>query len=305
MKFIALDVNVGDSFIFMSDNNTFIVDGGKSESGILSKLNTANISDINVLICSHYDADHLNGIIGIAKSSIIHFNEIWLPDIFGDIALTISKNENIFHRIIKNDDIFSEIKNEISISNYIDIEKPCIDYKNITSNSYESFGIEHLEYICDRLQLHCCFRPFKSYLTLKIIKKIVKLIIVSIKSGAHIRWLKYVNKYHNNKIAHHYDLFALNSYETTIMQYNESQLLNALFCLTSINKESLVFLYNYNNLPNILFTSESDFKFMNNKPIQLNDFSIVTAPHHGSQENSNVYQLITGKDLIYVRCDKS
>jgi hypothetical protein len=175
-----------------------------------------------------------------------------LPDIFGDIALTISKNEEIIFEIINNNNIYTDIKHDISLSNYL--EKLHIDYEKIKTNTYESLNIDILEHINNRLDCKCIFLPyFKPYITLNILKKIITLIIESVKSGAHIRWLKYVDKYQNNRITSNYDLYALNSHETTILQYNKTQLLNALYCLTIINKESLVFLYNQSDsTPNIL-----------------------------------------------------
>jgi len=136
MKFIALDVNVGDSFILKADDKSYIIDGGQSERGIVSKIKNNNINNIHALICTHYDADHFNGIIGIIKSRSYHINEIWLPDIFGDIALTLSSNINLIFELLNNNNLFNNISENISISNFHGKER--IDHPEISNqNSYE------------------------------------------------------------------------------------------------------------------------------------------------------------------------
>ncbi len=149
------------------------------------------------------------------------------------------------------------------------------------------------------------YRPirYKSYITRNILIKIVKLIIESIKSGAHIRWLRYMEVEQKNKISNDFNIFACNSHESSIVIYNTREFILALYCLTKINKESLVFLYDYESNPNVLFTADSDLNFLKN--ITLKNNSIITAPHHGSVENNNVYKIVTGNDLIYVRSDRS
>ncbi len=303
MKFIALDVNIGDSFILEVDDQLYVIDGGQSEHGIVSKLSKNNIKNINVLICTHYDSDHLNGIIGIVKSRTIHINELWLPDIFGDIALTMSSNVDLILKCY-DDSIFNEIDQKKSISNYQEKHRFNQSEMN-TNNSYELINTENLSYCYEILNYHCFHLQIKPYITQKILKKIIRLVIESIKSGAHIRWLKYIEIEEKNKISANYDIFATNSYETSIQPYCMNQFILALYCLTRINKESLVFLYESKRYPNVLFTADSDFGFLKNNNISLKNNSIVTAPHHGSGENKNVYKIITGNDLIYVRSDRS
>lgn len=69
----------------------------------------------------------------------------------------------------------------------------------------------------------------------------------------------------------------------------------------------LVFKYEKDGYPNILFSADSNFVFTGRRKtnkVYLKDESVVTAPHHGSKENSNSYRKIVGKNLIYVRSDE-
>ena len=74
--------------------------------------------------------------------------------------------------------------------------------------------------------------------------------------------------------------------------------------LTTINKESLVFCYENEENPNVLFCADSDLSFTTTK-LNLKNNSIVTAPHHGSNDNNAAYSNILGKDLMFVRSDRS
>jgi hypothetical protein len=304
LKFIALDVNVGDSFIIKNKDELHIVDGGQNERGILSKIRRNNINYANVVICTHFDLDHLNGIIGIIKSQSIHINELWLPDIYGDIALSLSSKKDLLLEIfnIFNYGINEDIKINSNLGNYYEKEK--INKKDIIKcDSYKLFDIRTLEY-CYHLLSKCIYLKYNSYLIQSTICKIIKLAIEAVKSGICIRWLKYVDKYQNNRISNLYNLYALNSFETYIEPYNIELLKNALYFLTKINKESLVFVFCPNEKPSVLFTSDSNLSFID-PCIKLKDYSIVTAPHHGSEDNKKAYSKIIGNELIYVRCDRS
>jgi beta-lactamase superfamily II metal-dependent hydrolase len=119
MRFIALDVKVGDSFILQESCNNFVVDGGKNKTDIIPKLLNNQIKAINVVICTHYDDDHLNGIIGIIKCSKIHISELWLPDIFGDIVFTLSHHPE-FALALLSENIPLEKQEAITLENYLD-----------------------------------------------------------------------------------------------------------------------------------------------------------------------------------------
>lgn len=61
-----LDVGQGLSILAQSDDQTLIYDGGDSDksSFVVDYLKEQGVTDIDYLISSHYDSDHVNGLIG-------------------------------------------------------------------------------------------------------------------------------------------------------------------------------------------------------------------------------------------------
>ena len=61
-----LDVGQGLSILAQSDDQTLIYDGGDSDksSFVVAYLKEQGVTDIEYLISSHYDSDHVNGLIG-------------------------------------------------------------------------------------------------------------------------------------------------------------------------------------------------------------------------------------------------
>lgn len=70
-KVVFLDVGQGDSFLMMSGNKQMIVDGGESGKVILDRLGRYIPfwdRNIEVLVLTHADKDHIGGLFGILKS---------------------------------------------------------------------------------------------------------------------------------------------------------------------------------------------------------------------------------------------
>jgi len=119
-------------------------------------------------------------------------------------------------------------------------------------------------------------------------------------NNVKVRWFKY-QKAHN-PITKGYNMYVQNAIETNVSLLNINQFIEALL-LTRINKESLVFKYDDGKNPNVLFSADSDFSFTKNI-FQLKDKSIITVPHHGSNDNTKSYKKINGSELIMVRSDR-
>mgnify|MGYP000895993585 FL=1 len=69
MKVHFLDVGQGLSILVQSEGKNLIYDGGdrKTSSFVVSYLKKQNVKKIDYLISSHYDADHMAGLIGCLK----------------------------------------------------------------------------------------------------------------------------------------------------------------------------------------------------------------------------------------------
>jgi len=313
MKFTALPVNVGDSFLLYVNDKYILVDGGMNKSHIIALLNKERIPNkhIHYLICTHYDADHINGIIGILKSGKYTFDELWLPEIFGSIGYSISeKLEDILVYQRKN---YPEIE-RLSTKEVTEVQ---IDNDNKErTNSFERINTkvldELIKFPLDKRLIYTWpyfiidYDIFPTSINLSMVNalyKISSLLTSALSSGSYIRWFKYTGRYEHYQCPH--NLYAENAQETAITIYSPQIFMEMLF-LTTINKYSLVFIFDDddNHLPNVLFTADSDLHFYSQLK-RLEEFSIVTAPHHGSEANSLAYSKVYVNNLIFVRSDRS
>jgi len=310
MKFIALPVNVGDSFLLKDEHNIILVDGGMDRQHIVKLLNQEHIKHIDVLVCTHYDADHINGIIGILKSNKFTFKELWLPEILGSIGYTLSKKITELFKYLRNNKVIFDYFEYESI---FKLQKEHKAYENeIIYNSKSNYSIENFEDI-DIQVLNNFFDTFfwnpellwsdNYYKMMLTLRSIVLLIRNSLCSGAYIRWFKYNEYTHRN---YGFNLYSENAIQTDITIYEPEKFFLILYhlSLSNINKYSLVFMYDKDDLPNVLFSADSDLDFYS-QPVKLKDNSIVTAPHHGSAHNNKAYDKILGNRLIFVRSDRS
>lgn len=301
MKFTALPVKVGDSFLLEDDNFSVLVDSGMNQNHIISLLNKKRIKlkHINIFICTHYDADHLNGIIGLLKSTY-SFDELWLPEIFGSLSYTMTKKMKEINKLFNESIKTNEVIDNVRLSHYeTSRTKDDNDVEKIDINLLEKYNKYHYFF-----PFYVRFNEDISEINAKMLinlRKINNLIIESSLSGSFIRWFKYTDNEENNLIRD--NLFANNSIQTSISIY-DPELFYKILYLTTINKQSLVFSYEKEGRPNVLFTADSDLSFVKGK-IYLVENSIVTAPHHGSEENNHAYSKIHGDNLIFCRSDRS
>ena len=78
-RLTAIPVGQGDAFYLESDGWSALVDGGRSRSGFASAFQTATKANgANVVVCTHNDADHANGILGFLEAGF-SCGEVWLP----------------------------------------------------------------------------------------------------------------------------------------------------------------------------------------------------------------------------------
>lgn len=62
-----LDVGQGASTLIQLDDKTMLIDGGGPEksSFVVAYLKKLNLEDIDVMVATHYDEDHINGLVGV------------------------------------------------------------------------------------------------------------------------------------------------------------------------------------------------------------------------------------------------
>jgi len=308
MKFTALPVNVGDSFLLRTENKVVLVDGGMNKLHILKLLRKEKITNnhIDLLICTHYDADHINGIIGILKSQKYSFTELWLPEILGSIGYTLSKKIGEIFGDLRNNDVHIDD----SVFNQYDSEE--MSEESTCNNSFEKIDNEVLRNISKTFlnqhnELFWYFNnvyPTSQYKMMSSAKSVASLVSNSLSSGAYIRWFKYKDREIHKTYG--FNMYCENGIQTDITIFDTRLLFLALYeiSLSKINKCSLVYMHRKSEVPDILFTADSDLGFYQNQVV-LKDNSIVTSPHHGSSANDMAYPKISGTELTYVRSDRS
>ena len=291
MKFTALKITEGDSFLLQNNERNILFDTGKSKSECRIQLQIKQISHLDIVIISHFDLDHVNGLIELLKSNI-EITEIWLPDNFGRIQASLNKKKYGILNLIK--EYEGRLFNDDDHADQLEF--------NEQEDSIESRSYFH------ELQI----KPFAlidfqltNYLKGKQLTNIENIVNECNKAKVIIKWLKYTGIFNSFQISN--EMVGLNCIENTnITAYSDD--LEALYFLSRINQESLVLKFCMNDLPEILFTADSGFEFLNpNQRIKLKDFSIMTAPHHGSNnsENGKGYSLVKGRKLTYVRSNNS
>src|SRR5687767_11302162 len=78
IRFEALPVGRGDSFLLRNGNTAVLFDGGQSLGQVARFLEFKELTQINAVICSHNDSDHANGLFGVLESRV-EVEEVWLP----------------------------------------------------------------------------------------------------------------------------------------------------------------------------------------------------------------------------------
>ena len=312
-RFTALEIGSGDAFLLEEFDNEWkcLYDAGGNQKTIVSLLTKKHITKINLAICSHSDKDHANGFIGLLQSNI-NIDEIWLPGTWASVLKYvkdkgIGPDEVEFLGKVKceckekaTDGLIVRI-NDKDIYNEEDLFDPEETIKKF-SDSLSFLGQSFFQYSDFYCLLYKGISTKCRSLVLAI-DRIITIARLAYQKGCKIRWFKPVNYCTRNSVD--YGFVALNSEEMSCVQKpkNAQRFALLLLCyLTAKNKYSLVFEYLKDNIPITRFSADSDCSCQSVSPYSQN--IIVTAPHHGSSANANVYSSIQGKDIIWVRSDK-
>lgn len=83
-RFVAIDVEEGDAFFLeiVQDDSTvrFLVDGGRNHTPFHQKfLAATGVTEVDVMVCTHNDADHVLGLVDFLRSPSFKAEEVWLP----------------------------------------------------------------------------------------------------------------------------------------------------------------------------------------------------------------------------------
>lgn len=315
-RFVALPVTQGDSFYLERDDKIIVFDGGRypQNTPLLFKQYSKK-NEIDYLICSHNDADHALGIIGILNSGIA-VKEVWLPGKWREVLSQIIHNHNWVYHIWKESE-----KQEASSFSELDVKYEKETHEDHSDNelnniqSEDGFDVE-LEDLCESddeiIYGHSLISPFYYPVrgphslfmdAISAADRIIQVAKLAYAHGAKIRWFSF-DEFSKTKIGAGGAsiLQPMNSVEILSYRKSRKNLFRLLF-LTTANKESLVFKSEMKGEPTVLFTADSDLANVAAPVVSNTSELIVTAPHHGSESNKNVYGLFANTQPLWVRSD--
>lgn len=343
-KFIALPVGRGDAFYLDRGNGTILVDGGMSRSALPDMFRRVTGKDsVDILVCTHNDADHVNGVLGFLESELT-CGELWLPGrwlavlpdvlapldefaekVFGEIERDRSlqilardfgntrSNEEYAARFEENSPYIEPVPN-------IDMDRED-DGTELSHDGWPPSLVGELENAqsWDRTGGGWPHRPwgwiefFYNYpqdahiiisSLIDAASRIREAAILAFHKGVTVRWFEHSPFDPHGGISGL--LVPANARQLLKMRCRKRSLVEYI-SLTVVNRESLVcWAPPTERMPGVLFNADSDLANMS--PPEGIENSIATAPHHGSESNGNVYDKVSkasgdGKSVTWVRSD--
>jgi hypothetical protein len=326
-RFVSLKVGQGDSFYLKRGEHSILVDGGLAEKGISKffkkgKEQVILENKINILVCTHNDKDHANGILGFLRNEELFCDEVWLPGIWTSRLKDILTRPSLFlNELIYNiadsyptydlaslGDFYSDDKmqpdNRNEPEEYVQLEELYSELEASLEKNYDIHDVAqfHRGFYLLRLPTSNIELFVEAINAAKLIKDIA---IAAFQKGANIKWFEY----------HEYQcsggkegiLEPVNSKEISTADKVKKRGALEYLALSMANRQSLVFHSpSSSNAPAVLFSADSNFKFK--QTIPCSHGMIITASHHGSKSNSNCYYLYENasskhQNSIWVRSD--
>jgi hypothetical protein len=300
-NFVALPVSQGDSFFLKTNDFKVLVDGGKNPTAISNFVrNIANTTSLDVLICTHNDSDHANGVIGLLESWEGTIKEVWVPG---------SWTHRLSDLIKRPHDFYSELlecipsDTDLELVNGLLSGSPII--KSESTESAEEFSLESIfEFEPEEHTEDTFLYTISTLLNRLFLHRSIKIIYISklLELAARIRTIVTLAYHRGCKIRFfQYGTTPGGGIPSTLLPVNSAEMLKLVkrkvdpvtyLSLTVVNKESIAFISPENpDKPCVLFSADTDLKgYSITSPCTLPP--LITAPHHGSEENNNVYLVV-------------
>ncbi|UOK56164.1 MBL fold metallo-hydrolase [Bacillus sp. OVS6] len=301
LRFKSLPVN-GDSFLILNNEESYLVDAGRSEAitGLIP-------NNINIAICTHNDADHAGGFIYILQNESIKINEMWLPAIWQPLISFLIDYEN---KMIEDDEL------EIVLDDFIDYDDQDFYSLTTTENQYDESNefMEQMKSVSKYAAIKFISNLYFTFsgkvllnrnyirnpirnLTINL-DRIFQIARMCIERSIPIVWFE--PSIVNGKGIKNFK--PLNS--KRLMRLRKVSLKNffKLLKLSPTNRYSLVFEFLYHETPLIILNADSDpLNVKYNSPYKK---VLAIATHHGSETNKQVYNEIysnTGDHITWIR----
>lgn len=338
-RFISLPVGQGDAFYLERNELSVLIDGGRSRKGFPSMFQSVTERDgVDVVVCTHNDADHANGIHGFLEAGL-RCDEVWLPGRWLSVLPDVLRPfVEVFEHIandIMGKDVLADLQELQSGTPPIETlaahadhdfsdDTPAEEDSQLAEDGWPEACVQMLEQAEPweassywPWQWHPGDWLFSSYWNYRQLGPTgVRLLWSAIDAacriraiateafhrGIPVRWFEFKPAAPSGGIS---ALQPINAREVASIRPSVSPLL-ARLALTTSNKESLVFWSPPNeHHPGVLFTADSDLADIR-LPTGLYR-AIVTSPHHGSEANANAYSVVAATDgassITWVRSD--
>lgn len=334
-RFIAIPVAQGDAFYLERDDSSVLVDGGRSRSGFpLMFQAVTEAHGVDVVVCTHNDADHANGVLGFLEAGL-RCGEVWLPgrwlatlpdvlkpfvEVFGELAGNVAERETPSNREEWPAGLSPLEAYEEGMRGRLDEHPERNDGPSVGEDGWPESYVQMLEraepweivpWVPWWPHKDWPFFPYRHYRELgaagvqllwsaiDAASRIRAIAIEGFHRGIPVRWFEFDTATPAGGIT---ALQPVNARAIARVRPRVSPLLWAL-ALTVSNKESLVFWSPPTKQhPGVLFTADSDLSAVC-LPSQLQR-AVATAPHHGSEANANAYAaLAASPSITWVRSD--
>lgn len=338
-RFIAIPVAQGDAFYLERDDFSVLADGGRSRSGFPSIFQTVTRADgVDVMICTHNDADHANGILGFLKAGL-KCGEVWLPGRWlGALPSVLKPFAEVFFDLVDSVAGVSTSSGgeqqpgaELSaIEEYAEQFGEGVDQVRSAEQGppvgpdgwpesyvalleqaepwevwpmHWSWPLEDWPWPEFAYRHYRQLGPRRAQLLWSAIEAASRIRAIAMEAfhrGVLVRWFEFDVTAPSGGIP---AILPLNARAVARVSPLVGRLL-AWLALTVSNKESLVFWCPPRDQhPGVLFTADSDLVRISLPP-QLED-ALATAPHHGSEANAAAYRAVAAaaSSVAWVRSD--
>lgn len=340
-RFIAIPVTQGDSFYLERGGFSVLIDGGRNHAKFPSMFQRITKRDgVNVIVCTHNDADHANGILGYLEAGL-GCEEVWLPgrwlSVLPDVLRPFDEVVKQLADDVAETDTSTHVEEPQSSLSPLEAYAERMHRGRIEDSTAEEMlsaerdgwpeqCAQMLEQAEPWEALSCCLgswhpddRPIwlchhyrmlgpagdqLLWSAIDAADRIRAIATAAFHRGIPVRWFEFGTGAPSGGTRM---LQPINGRAVAKVYPRVAPLLEYL-ALTVSNKESLVFWSPAaEGYPGVLFTADSDLTSVS-LPSSL-DNAIVTAPHHGSEKNANAYSAVAStaqnnaQSITWVRSD--
>ena len=308
----ALPVGQGDAFLLRTRSGNVLVDGGKSQHFLPELLRRQRVKALRVVACTHADADHANGLIGLLRDPVWfgHVREVWLPGGWSERLHDLIARPDLFE-----EELLGDIERAPSAYT-LDVDAPD-DYAPRPGDTGGARGGEELAHdvadLSDEIA-HSVDGHESPYLrwpyrfltsvgsekaelwhdAVRCAERIRDIATAAVDAGVLIRWFDFDEAERlGSASGGERFLRPINSVEITRKSTRPRPRALEFLRLSLSNRRSLVFTC---EAPGgdaaALLTADSDLASIRKAPTAAH--LLVTAPHHGAESNSSAYSLASG-----------